>query len=145
MNQLSILIIFCPFTSTYRKSSAIFKKPSRSKRVSFDRRDRRTQVRLPQSNEATDRVTKGQAAQPAYAGLANEVVPLRERYFPDINDRVDTNDFFLLRHCPRSHDCFHLQTTFASENAFNTRQNSCYPRQFSLGSVTVSFHKHCII
>ena len=43
--------------------------------VSFDRRDRRTPARLPWSNEATGRVTKGQAAQPAYASLANEVVP----------------------------------------------------------------------
>ena len=25
--------------------------------------------------------------------------------------------FFPLRHCPRSHDCFALQTTFASEDA----------------------------
>ena len=38
--------------------------------------DRRTPSRLPRSNEATGRVTKGQAAQPAYAGLANEVVPI---------------------------------------------------------------------
>ena len=132
MNQSSIVNIFCPFPSTNRKSSAIFKKPARSTPVSFDRRDRRTPARLPRSNEATGRVTKGQAAQPAYAGLANEVVPLRERYFPDINDRVDTNDFFLLRHCPRSHDCFHLQTTFASEDASTPDRTVVIPGSFLL-------------
>ena len=52
------------------------KKPARSTPVSFDQRDRHTPARLPRSNEATGRVTKGQAAQPAYAGLANEVVPI---------------------------------------------------------------------
>ena len=67
---------FCRFASTYRKSDVIFKKPARSTPVSFDRRDRRTPARLPWSNEATGRVTTGQAAQPAYAGLANEVVPM---------------------------------------------------------------------
>ena len=37
---------------------------------------RRTLLRLPWSNEATGRVTKGQAEQSAYAGFANEVVPI---------------------------------------------------------------------
>ena len=76
MNQLSIVNIFCPFASTYRKLSAIFKKPAGSTPVSFDWRDWRRPARLPRSNEATGQVTKGQAAQPAYASLANEVVPL---------------------------------------------------------------------
>ena len=76
LNQLSIVNIFCPFTLIYRKSSAIFKKTARSTPVSFDRRDRRTPARLPRSNEATGRVTKSQAEQPAYAGFANEVVPI---------------------------------------------------------------------
>lgn len=67
---------FCSFLLTYRKSSALFKKPARSTPVSFYRRDRRTPVRLPRSNEARGRVTKGHAAQPAYAGSANEVVPI---------------------------------------------------------------------
>ena len=38
-------------------------------------RDWGTPARLPRSNEPTGRVTKGQAAQLVYAGLANEVVP----------------------------------------------------------------------
>ena len=67
--------MFYLFASTYRKLSAIFKKPARSTPVSFDRRDRRTPAKLPRSNKATGRVTKGQEAQPTYAGLANEVVP----------------------------------------------------------------------
>ena len=76
-NQLSIVYIFYLFASTYRNLSAIFKKPSSSTAVSIDQRDRRTPAMLPQSNEATGRVTKSQAAQPAYdAGLANEVQPL---------------------------------------------------------------------
>ena len=79
MNQLSVVNIFCPFATNYRKSSAIFKKLARSTPVSFDRRDRRAPARLPRSNEATARVNKGQAAQPAYAGLTNEVVPMRSR------------------------------------------------------------------
>ena len=58
-------------------SPPYFKKnPVRSTPVSFDRRDRRTPAKLPRSNKATGRVTKGQAAQPTYAGLANEVVSL---------------------------------------------------------------------
>ena len=55
----------------------IKKKPSSSTAVSIDQRDRRKPAKLPRSNEATGRVTKGQAAQPVYdAGLANEVQPL---------------------------------------------------------------------
>ena len=59
-NQITIESIinclhFFTFASTYRKSS---------------------EARLPRSNEATDRITKGQAAQPTYASLANVVVPL---------------------------------------------------------------------
>ena len=68
--------IFCHFASTYRKSSAIFKKLARSTPVFFDRRDRCTLARLPRSNEAIGRVTKGQVAQLVYNDLANEVVPL---------------------------------------------------------------------
>ena len=49
---------------------------------------------------------------------------------------------FPWRHCPRSHDCFDLQTTFASENASTPDRTACvhccYPRQFSLGLVTLS-------
>ena len=47
LNQLSIVNIFCSFASTYRESSAIFKKLARSTPVSFDRRDWRTPARLP--------------------------------------------------------------------------------------------------
>ena len=72
---------FCHFASTYRKSSTILKKPVRSTPVTFDRRDRRTPASLPRSNEATGRVTKGRAAQLAYAGLANEVVLLASIMF----------------------------------------------------------------
>ena len=71
LNQLSIVNIFCPFATNYRKSSAIFKKLARSTPVSLDRRDRHTPARLPRSNEATGRVNKGQAVQPVYAGLTN--------------------------------------------------------------------------
>ena len=41
-------------------------------------------ARLSRSNEATGRVTKGQAVQPAFAGLTNEVVPRasEKHYFP---------------------------------------------------------------
>ena len=53
------------------------------------------------------------------------------------------NEFFQVRHCPRIHDCFHLQTTFASEDASTPDRTACvhccYPRQFSLGLVTLSF------
>ena len=38
--------------------------------------DQHTPVKLPQSNEATGRVTKGQTAKPASAGLANKVLLL---------------------------------------------------------------------
>ena len=76
LNQLSIVYILHVFffASTYRIRSAIFKRPARFTPVSFDRQDRRTPARHPGSNKATGRVTKGQAAQPTYAGLANEVV-----------------------------------------------------------------------
>ena len=57
------------------KLSAISIKRARSTPVSIDRRDRRTPAKLPRSNKATGLVTKDQAAQPTYAGLANEVVP----------------------------------------------------------------------
>ena len=40
-----------------------------------NRRDPPTPAKLPRSNKATGWVTKGQEAQPTYAGLANEVVP----------------------------------------------------------------------
>ena len=62
------------FASTYRKLPAIFKKPARSTPISFDRRDRRTPAKLSSSKKATGQVPKGQAAQPTYAGFANEVV-----------------------------------------------------------------------
>ena len=65
---------FYLFALTYRKLSTIFKKPARSTPVSFDRWDRRLQAKLPRSNKTTGRVTKGQAVQPTYASLANEVV-----------------------------------------------------------------------
>ena len=76
LNQLSIVYIFYLFASTYRRLSAIFKKGASSTPVSIDRRDRRTPAKLSRSNEATGRVIKAQAAQPAYAILANEVQPL---------------------------------------------------------------------
>ena len=57
--------MFCPFASTYQNSFAIFKKPAKSMSVSLDQLYQRTRARLPQSNEATGRVTKGQAVQPA--------------------------------------------------------------------------------
>ena len=71
LNKLSIVLIFYLFTSTYRKLATIFKKPARFTPVSFDWRDRHTPVKLPRSNKSTGRFTKGQAAQPTYAGLAN--------------------------------------------------------------------------
>ena len=71
-----MVFIFYLFTSTFESSpSYLKKKPAMSTPVSFDRRDRRTPAKLPRSNKATGRVTKGQAAQPTYAGMANEVVP----------------------------------------------------------------------
>ena len=60
-------------------------------------------------------------------------------------------EFCLFRHCPGSHDCLDLQTTFASEDASTPNRTACvhicYPRQFYLGSVTltVSFHQQSII
>ena len=78
------------------------KKPARSTLVSFDWRDRRTPARLPRSNEATGRVTKGQVAQPAYAGFANEVVPIatihsshRPLISKKLEKRVDDKNFVI--------------------------------------------------
>ena len=66
LNQLSIVLIFIFLHRLI--------KPGRSTPVSFDRRDRRRPAKLSRSKKATGQVTKGQAAQPTYAGFANEVV-----------------------------------------------------------------------
>ena len=106
-----IIIIFCSFLLTYRKSSALFKKPARSTPVSFYRRDRRTPVRLPRSNEARGRVTKGHAAQTAYAGSANEVVPIWaiKNSLGACNDSHLTNLIKTIHFCP----CFTTDYTLS--------------------------------
>ena len=68
LNQLSIVLIFI-FLHRLIESFPPYLKNRRGPRRSL------LTARLPRSNEATGPVTKGQAAQLAYAGLANDVVP----------------------------------------------------------------------
>ena len=74
LNQLSIVLIFIFLHRLIESSPPYLKKTARSTPVYFDRRDRRTPAKLSRSKKATGQVTKGQAAQPTYAGFANEVV-----------------------------------------------------------------------
>ena len=73
LNQLSIVLIFI-FLHRLIKSSPPYLKNRRGPRRSLDRRDRRRPAKLSRSKKATGQVTKGQVAQPTYAGFANEVV-----------------------------------------------------------------------
>ena len=73
LNQLSSQH-FLSFCINLSKVICHIKKPARSTLVFFDWQDRHTPARLPWSNEATGRVTKGQVVQLACASLANEVV-----------------------------------------------------------------------
>lgn len=59
--------------------SPILKKAANFTPVSPNRRDRRTPAKLPRSNEATSRVTKGQPMHSASVGLTNEVLQLLPR------------------------------------------------------------------
>lgn len=78
LNQLSIVYSFYLLHCLIESSPPYLKELASSMLVSLDWRDCRTLAKLPRSNEATGWVTKGRAAQPAYAGLANEVLPLSQ-------------------------------------------------------------------